>query len=55
MADQPYDIIEENPDGTAVMAVLGVEFLISPQSLPDEEWALKLQAKANLFAETIDP
>ena len=51
--DEPYDIIDENPDGTSTMVVRGVEFLISPQSLPDDEWELKLQAKARLFAETI--
>ena len=51
MAD--YEITNVNPDGTSVMLVDGVEFVISPKCLSDEEWEAKLQAKANIFAEMI--
>lgn len=41
-------------DGTRDMVVRGFTFKISAQSLPDEAWAVKLQAKANLFASMIE-
>lgn len=46
--DIPFQI-NPNEDGTSTMIVKGVEFIISPQSLDDEAWAAKLQAKANYF------
>lgn len=48
---ESYEIVEVKEDGTSVMRVRGVDFTISPKSLPDDEW--ELQAKARLFADTI--
>lgn len=42
-----------NEDGTRTMRVRGVAFVISAQSLPDEIWAAKLQAKANAWAKSL--
>jgi hypothetical protein len=51
--NEPYEFREVKEDGTRTMTVRGVEFDISAQSLPDDEWQAKLQAKADAFAATI--
>ena len=45
--------IAPNGDGTSTMTVKDVQFQISPQSLDDEAWAVKLQNKANAFGATL--
>lgn len=51
---EPYSLLPLNQDGTRIMVVRGQEGLISPQSLDDEEWAVKMQGKANLFGKILD-
>ncbi len=51
--NEPFTLLPLNEDGTRIMVVRGVEFIISKQSLNDEAWSEKLQAKANLFAKDI--
>lgn len=51
--NEPFELGPLNEDGTRTMTVRGVEFMVSPQSLPDDEWAAKLQAKANAWAASL--
>jgi hypothetical protein len=50
---ESFELGPVNEDGTRTMTVLGVAFQISAQSLPDETWAIKLQAKADAWAKSL--
>jgi hypothetical protein len=48
---QEYTIYE-NENGKTIMVVNGKEYILSPQgNIPNAEWLIKLQLKANLFAQ----
>lgn len=51
--NEPFELGPLNEDGTRTMTVRGVAFVISAQSLPDDEWQTKLQAKANAWARSL--
>lgn len=52
MSNEPFEVVDDeaSPSGKSLL-VRGRSFYLSPQGgLTDEEWADKLQAKANVFA-----
>lgn len=55
MSNEPVNVVDDaaSPSGKSLL-VRGVLFYLVPQgSLTDEQWAAKLQAKANIFAASL--